>query len=90
MRTTLMTGLLLCLPTVVLLASASVAVLIGKLRRTLTRWPSDLPMAEPAREELRDDVNSLSPARAGRLSAYPAAGCVLVGGRDRDSPLPGS
>jgi hypothetical protein len=65
-----MTGLLLCLPTVVLLASASLAMLIGELRRTLTRRLSDLPMTEPGREELRDDVNPLSPAPAGRLSAY--------------------
>jgi hypothetical protein len=40
MRNTLIIGLLLCLPTVVLLASASGAVLIGKLRRPLTRRTS--------------------------------------------------
>ena len=32
---------------------------------------SDLPMAEPDREKLRDAVDPLSPAPAGRLSAYP-------------------
>jgi hypothetical protein len=66
MRNTLITGLLLCLPTAVLLASASLAVLIGKLRRTLPRWLSDLPMAGPDREELHDDANSL-PAEHGTV-----------------------
>jgi hypothetical protein len=60
MRNTLIIGLLLCLPTVVLLASASLAVLIGKLRRVLTRRLSGLPMVEPDREKLRDDVNRLT------------------------------
>jgi hypothetical protein len=37
MRNTLLIELLLCLPTAVLLAAASLAVLIGKLRRAPTR-----------------------------------------------------
>ena len=66
MRNTLITGLLLCLPVVILLASASLTVLIGKLRRTLSRRLPDLPMAGPDREELHDDANSLGSAPAGR------------------------
>ena len=69
MRNTLITGLLLCLPTVVLLASVSLAVRIGTLREARTGRRSDLPMAEPDREKLRDAVDPLSPAPAGRLSA---------------------
>jgi hypothetical protein len=76
MRTTLITGLLLCLPTAVLLASVSLAVLAGQLHRFTrsqfsdlpTAGSSDLPMAGPDREELRDDV---TPASAGRLYASP-------------------
>jgi hypothetical protein len=37
MRNTLITGPLLCLPTAALLASVSLAVLVGKLRRRLRR-----------------------------------------------------
>ena len=66
-----MTGLLLCLPAAVLLASVSLAVAVGKLRRRLPRAMNrrcpDLPVAE--HEELRDDATSLSSASAGRLSA---------------------
>ena len=65
MRNTLMIGLLLCLPTAVLLASASLAVVIGKLRRATRRF-SDLPVAESDPEKLRDDVKRLSSALAGR------------------------
>jgi len=70
MRNTLITGLLLCLPTAVLLASVSLAVLAGTLRRRLgrvvnPRFP-DLPVASPDRQELRDDLTA---APAGRL--YP-------------------
>ena len=68
MRTTLITGLLLCLPTAVLLASVSLAALAGQLRQLSRSRFSDLPMAEPDREELRDDV---APASAGRLYARP-------------------
>jgi hypothetical protein len=68
MRTTLITGLLLCLPTAVLLASVSLAVLAGRLRRLTRSQFSDLPTAGPDREELRDDV---TPASAGRLYASP-------------------
>ena len=71
MRNTLIIGLLLCLPTVVLLALVSLAVLIGTLREARPGRCSDLPMAEPDREKLRDAVDPLSPAPAGRLSAYP-------------------
>jgi len=42
MRNTLIIGLLLCLPTAMLLASASLAVLIGKLRRAPT--PGAIPL----------------------------------------------
>ena len=66
MRNTLITGLLMSLPTVVLLASASLAVLIGKLRRGPSRRFSGLPMAEPDRERLRDDVSRLTSGLAGR------------------------
>ena len=68
MRTTLITGLLLCLPTAVLLATVSLAVLAGWLHRLTRRQSSDLPTAGPDREELRDDV---TPASAGRLYASP-------------------
>jgi hypothetical protein len=68
MRTTLITGLLLCLPTAVLLASVSLAVLAGQLHRFVKSQFSDLPTAGPDREELRDDV---TPASAGRLYASP-------------------
>jgi uncharacterized membrane protein len=37
MRNTLMTGLLLCLPAAVLLASVSLAMVFGKVRRRLPR-----------------------------------------------------
>jgi hypothetical protein len=71
MRNTLMTGLLLCLPAAVLLASVSLAVAVGKLRRRLPRAMNrrcpDLPVAE--HEELRDDAALLGSASAGRLSA---------------------
>lgn len=66
MRNTLIIGLLLCLPTAMLLASASLAVLIGKLRRAPTRRFSDLPVAENDPEKLSDDVKRLSSALAGR------------------------
>jgi hypothetical protein len=66
MTNTLIIGLLLCLPTAVLLASASLAMLIGKLRRGPTRRFSELPMVEPDREKLPDDVKRLSSALAGR------------------------
>jgi hypothetical protein len=63
-----MTGLVLCLPAAVLLASVSLAVVVGKLRRRLPRRMNrrcpDLPMAE--HEELRDDASILSSASAGR------------------------
>ena len=66
-----MTGLLLCLPAAVLLASVSLAVAVGKLRRRLLRATNrrcpDLPVAE--HEELRDDATFLSSASAGRLPA---------------------
>jgi hypothetical protein len=68
MRTILITGLLLCLPTVVLLISVSLAVLAGRLHRLTSSQFSDLPTAGPDREELRDDV---TPASAGRLYASP-------------------
>jgi hypothetical protein len=85
MRTTLITGLLLCLPTAVLLASVSLAVLAGRLRRLTRSQFSDLPTAGPDREELRDDFSDLptagpdreelrddvTPASAGRLYASP-------------------
>jgi hypothetical protein len=68
MRTTLITGLLLCLPTAVLLAFVSLAVLAGQLHRlTRSQFP-DLPTTGPDREGLRDDV---TPASAGRLYARP-------------------
>lgn len=70
MRNTLITGLLLCLPTAVLLASVSLTVLAGKLRRRVGRVMSDrfpdLLVATPDRKELRDDV---TPAPVGRLHA---------------------
>jgi uncharacterized membrane protein len=53
MRTTLITGLLLCLPTAVLLASVSLAVLAGQLHRFTKRQFSDRPTAGPDREEQR-------------------------------------
>jgi len=66
-----MTGLLLCLPAAVLLASVSLAVAVGKLRRrlprTMNRRCPDLSAAE--REELRENATFLSSASAGRLSA---------------------
>jgi hypothetical protein len=65
MRNTLIIGLLMCLPTVVLLASASLAVLIGKLRRGPTRRFSGLSMAEPDREKFRDAVNRPTSVPAG-------------------------
>ena len=68
MRTTLITALLLCLPTAVLLASVSLAVLAGQLHRFTRSQFSDLPAAGPDREELGDDV---APASAGRLYASP-------------------
>jgi nitrogen fixation-related uncharacterized protein len=64
MRTMLITGLLLCLPTAVLLVAVSLAVLAGQLHRLTRSQFSDLPTAGPDREELRDDV---TPASAGRL-----------------------
>jgi hypothetical protein len=66
MRNTLIIGLLLCLPTLVLLASASLALLIGKLRRVPTCRISGLPMDEPDLGRLRDDVNRLSSVPAGQ------------------------
>jgi hypothetical protein len=66
MRNTLVIGLLLCLPTVVLLASVSLAVLLGKVRRVPPRRFCGLPITEPGREELHDDASSLSSAAAGR------------------------
>ncbi len=58
MRNTLVTGLLLCLPVAVLLASVSLALLAGKLRRRLQRSMNrrlpDLPVTRPDREEARD------------------------------------
>ena len=74
MRTILITGLLLCLPTVVLLASVSLAAPAGQLRQLSRSQLSDLPMAEPDREELHDHANPLSPAPAGRLFSYPPDG----------------
>jgi len=72
MRNTLITGLLLCLPAAVLLASVSLAVLADQLRRRVGRVMNhrvpDLPVAEPDREELRRD---LTPTPAGRLYADP-------------------
>jgi hypothetical protein len=72
MRNTLITGLLLGLPAAVLLALVSLAVLAGKLRRRLGRGMngrfSDLTVARPDREELRDDP---TPAPVGRLYADP-------------------
>ena len=67
MRTTLITGLLLCLPTAVLLASVSLAALAGQLRRLTRSQLLDLPTAGPDREELRD----VTPASVGRLYARP-------------------
>jgi hypothetical protein len=67
MRTTLITGLLLCLPTAVLLASASLAALAGQLRRLTRSQLSALPTAGPDREELRD----VTSASAGWLYARP-------------------
>ena len=66
MRHTLITGLLMSLPTVVLLASASLAVLIGKLRRGRSCRFSGPPMAEPDRERHDDDVSRLTSGLAGR------------------------
>jgi hypothetical protein len=63
MRTTLITALLLCLPTAVLLASVSLAVLAGLLRRLTGSQFSDLPTAGPDREELRDEVTAASAVR---------------------------
>jgi uncharacterized membrane protein len=64
MRNTLVTGLLLCLPIAVLLASASLALLAGKLHRRLQRSMNrrlpDLPVTRPDREEARDGATSLS------------------------------
>jgi hypothetical protein len=64
-----MTGLLLCLPAAVLLASVSLAMMVGKLRRQpprgMNRRCPDLPRAE--HEELRDDASFLSSAPAGRF-----------------------
>jgi hypothetical protein len=65
MRNTLIIGLLMCLPTVVLLASASLAVLIGKLRQGPTCRFSGLPMAKPDREKFRDAVNRPTSVPAG-------------------------
>src|ERR1700751_5175951 len=90
MRTTLITGLLLCLPTAVLLASMSLAVLAGQLCRFTKSQFSDLPTAGPDREELRDDV---TPASAGRLCASPqeapARGAVLPDSDCVPSRVPG-
>jgi len=64
MRNTLVTGLLLCLPVAVLLASVSLALLAGKLRRRLQRSMNrrlpDLPVTRPDREEARDGATPLS------------------------------
>jgi hypothetical protein len=68
MRNTLIIGLLLCLPTVVLLASASLALLIGKLRRVPIRRLSGLPVVEPHHGRFRDDMSRPSSVLAGRLS----------------------
>jgi hypothetical protein len=76
MRNTLVLGLLLCLPTAALLATASLALLAGKLRRSVSlrsaslrsasrRFP-DLPVNEPGREELRDDASSPNSVSTGR------------------------
>jgi hypothetical protein len=74
MRTTLITGLMLCMPTAVLLASVSLAVLASKLRRTFNRRFAGPPVAEPDREEFGDGATSLSTASAGRLAVYPPDG----------------
>ena len=66
MRNTLVTGLLLCLPVAVLLASVSLALLAGKLRRRLQRSMNrrfpDLPVTRPDHEEARDGATSLTSA----------------------------
>jgi hypothetical protein len=64
------TGMVLCLPTAVLLALVSLAVLAGKLRRRLGRGMNrrfpDVPVAGPDRQEPREDLTA---APVGRL--YP-------------------
>src|SRR5271170_2500291 len=50
MRNTLLAGLLLCLPTAVLLASASLVMLVGRLCRrpgTVLQTPTALPAGSP-------------------------------------------
>ena len=80
MRNTLIIGLLLCLPTVLLLASASPALLIGKLRRVPIRRLSGLPVVEPNHGRFRDDMSRPSSVLTGRLSgAIP----LYVGGPRR-------
>ena len=83
MRNTLVTGLLLCLPIAVLLASVSLALLAGKLRRRLQRSMNrrfpDLPVTRPDREEVRAGATSLRSASAGRLSAYSVGRAVRPG-----------
>ena len=71
MRNTLITGMLLCLPTAVLLASVSLALLAGKLRGRLRRAMncrfSGLAGARPGQQGLHDDTTAaLSSAPAGR------------------------
>jgi hypothetical protein len=62
----LITGLLLCLPTAVLLASVSLTVLAGQLRRLMKSQSSDPPTIGPSRSELGDRVTP-APTPVGRL-----------------------
>ena len=75
MRTTLITGLLLCLPTAVLLASVSLTVLADKLRRLMKSQFPGLPTAGPGCSELDDGV-APAPVPVGRLRACPHGGPV--------------
>jgi hypothetical protein len=65
--------MLLCLPTAVLLASVSLALLAGqlrcRLRRAMNRRLSDLATARPGHEGLHDDT--AAPSARPRPDGYP-------------------
>jgi hypothetical protein len=75
MRNTLITGLLLCLPVAVLLASASLAMLVGKLRRLSSpsaRPGTALPYADRVAGRIpghRHPQATLGVRRGGHLAA---------------------
>jgi hypothetical protein len=93
MRNTLVIGLLVCLPTAVLLASAASALLVNKLRRAMnhrfhrpemTREGTGRPLAAgPAREERRSDATQLSSAPTGRLYVVADETNTISLGRNR-------